>query len=166
MFYGILALAGMVFTSCENVPGMIVDWCPVEITIEAYDVDGNSIISPNMPGMTLTFQGKTYEVQEAPRYETKAYLAIMAGLIARPVQGDQGKIEGYILWFGEIDGAADMDEDITLHWPDGSEDIIHYHCSNHREWPEPKCNRSWKLNGKKHDRSDFVFSGKSLPAAE
>ena len=67
MFYGILALAGLVFaTSCEGIipGGLIVDWTPVEITIEAYDAAGNSIISPEMPGMTLTFKGTTYEVTD------------------------------------------------------------------------------------------------------
>ena len=171
MFYGILALAGLVFaTSCEGIipGGLIVDWTPVEITIEAYDAAGNSIISPEMPGMTLTFKGTTYEVtdpaSQREEYQTKAYMAIMGGLQAHPFQGDQGEIVKYILWFGEIDGASDMDEDIVLNWPDGSEDTIHYHCGNHREWPEPKCDRSWKLNGKKHEGSNFIFNGKSLPA--
>ena len=170
MFYGILALAGLVFTSsCEEISpfGLIVDWAPVEITIEAYDDAGNSIISPDMPGMSLTFKGTTYEVQDPASlhddYQTKAYMAIMAGLQAHPIQDEQGKIAKYILWFGEIDGAKNMDEDIILNWPDGSEDIIHYHCGNHREWPEPKCDRSWKLNGKKHEGSNFIFNGKSLP---
>lgn len=172
LFYVILALAGLVFsTSCEEIaiPGtLIVDWAPVEITIEAYDPAGNSIISPDMPGMTLTFRGTTYEVQDPAsqreEYQTKAYAAILFGLQARPIQGDQGEIAKYILYFGEIDGASDMDEDILLNWPDGSSDTIHYHCGNHREWPEPKCDRSWKLNGKKHSGSNFIFNGKSLPA--
>ena len=67
----------------------------------------------------------------------------------------------YYLVFGEIDGASDMDEDIVLCWPDGSKDEIHYHCSDHRIWPEPKCNRSWKLNGENHEGNVFQFVGKS-----
>ena len=172
LFYGILALAGLVFaTSCEGlIPGgLIVDWAPVEITIEAYDAAGNSIISPDMPGMTLTFRNEVFRIKQSEPVteegvQTKAYAAIMDGLIARPIQDEQGKIAKYILWFGEIDGAKNMDEDILLHWPDGSEDTIHYHCGNHREWPEPKCDRSWKLNGAKHEGSNFIFHDKSLPA--
>lgn len=160
-----LALVGL--ASCEGSPfGMIVDWAPVDITIEAYDAAGNSIISPEMPGMTLTFKGETYTVQDGDSLpeavETKAYMPIFYGLVARSIQGDQGEIAMYILCFGEIDGAADMDEDIILNWPDGSSDTIHYHCGNHREWPSPKCDRSWKLNGKRHERSNFVFNGKSI----
>ena len=172
MFYGILALAGLVFTtSCEEIApfGMIVDWAPVEITIEAFDDAGNSIISPEMPGMSLTFKNQVFYIKhdEPVREEevqTKAYMAIMEGLVARPIQNEQGEIARYILWFGEIDGAKDMDEDIVLNWPDGSSDTIHYHCGNHREWPEPKCDRSWKLNGQKHSGSNFIFNGKSLPS--
>ncbi|MBO4340308.1 MAG: hypothetical protein J5835_02620 [Bacteroidales bacterium] len=164
---GILVLMGLVsFSSCVDNNGYIVDWAPVEITIAAFDADGNSIISPEMPGMSLTFKGETYTVKEwGSQYEpeSKAYLAIMAGLLAKPIQGEGGQCEGYQLWFGEIDGAADMDEDIVLNWPDGSRDVIHYHCSDHREWPSPKCNRSWKLNGGKHGSSHFEFNGKSLP---
>lgn len=163
--YGIIALLGLVsFSSCVDIGGYIVDWAPVEITIAAFDADGNSIISPDMPGMSLTFKGETYPVKEwgSSEPETKAYMAIMAGLRAMPIQGDDGQIAVYQLWFGEIDGAADMDEDIVLDWPDGSQDVIHYHCSNHREWPSPKCDRSWKLNGEAQERSHFEFTGKSL----
>lgn len=88
--------------------------------------------------------------------ETKTYLARIYGLFAVPTTDKQG----YYLQFGEIDGAADMDTDIVLNWPDGSEDTIHYHCSDHREGRHPKCSRSWKLNGKAHDGNTFSFTGK------
>ena len=156
----------------DNGGGYIVDWYPVEIYIDATDADGNSIISPEMPGMSLTFQGKTYTVQDwehrwdiySPRDcpATKEYLAILYGLFAQPYDG--GGVTKYRLWFGEIDGGDDMDEDIVLQWPDGSRDVIHYHCGNHRYGKKPSCDRSWKLNGEKHDGSLFVFTGKSLAA--
>ena len=157
----ILLLASIIIVSAGCVPfgGYTVDWAPVEITIQAYDADGNSIISPEMPGMTLTYKGDIYTVQDPQNYQipTKDYLAILYGLYARPVADGV-----YCLTFGEIDGGVDMDEDILLNWPDGSEDVIHYHCSNHVEWPSPRCKRYWKLNGVKQDRSDFTFYNKSL----
>lgn len=117
-----------------------------------------------MPGMTLTYKGETYTVKDwNEKYnevQTRAYLARLYGLYAQkdydtyPVQ--------YRLEFGEIDGAADMDEDIILNWPDGSTDTIHYHCSDHKEGKNPKCKRSWKLNGKPNDGNYFRFTGKSL----
>jgi len=163
---GLLALAAFLTTGCEKILGgdWIVDWAPVNVYIEAQDADGNYIISPDMPGMTLTFKGVTYTVKGVENQEdvqTKAYLAIMEGLIAHPWMEVDGETV-YRLVFGEIDGAADMDEDLVLNWPDGSVDVIHYHCSDHREGRIPKCNRSWKLNGEKHEGNIFRFSGKSL----
>lgn len=157
-----LFLLLLVTGSCEVIPddGWLVDWSPVDVIIEAVDAGGNSIISPDMPGMSLTFKGETYTVKtRQPEYKlpTKAYLAIMYGLIATPWVVDEEGNQQYRLVFGEIDGAKDMDEDLILNWPDGSKDVIHYHCSDHREGRNPRCNRSWKLNGKEHDGVVFKF---------
>ena len=141
----------------------IVDWAPVNVTIEASDADGHSIISPDMPGLTLTFRGETYTVKDIEAQNpamTKAYLAVMYGLRAVPQEVEGETV--YRLVFGEIDGAADMDEDMVLDWPDGSRDVIHYHCSNHKEGRHPSCDRRWKLNGEKHEGDVFLFSGKGL----
>lgn len=162
----LLAFCGVLLTGCEEVNNgdWIVDWAPVNIYIYADDADGNSIIRPDMPGMELTFKGDTYTVKDwSKRYEektlTRAYLAVLYGLYAQPLANDSTK---YRLYFGEIDGAADMDEDFVLTWPDGSKDIIHYHCSDHKGGKNPKCNRSWKLNGQNHTGNEFRFTGKSL----
>ena len=162
-----MAMAGLLCaaSSCE-LP--IVDWTPVMIYIEATDAEGHSIISPDMPGMSLTFKGKTYTVQE-PGVRTRAYAAIMSGLTAVPVSqtgdqtGDQagGQVE-YQLQFGEIDGADDMDEDITLDWPDGSKDVIHYHCSGHVEWPSPRCRPSLSQFSSRLHSSPSRLSRRSL----
>ena len=144
----------------------IVDWTPVTINIVATDAAGNSIISPDMPGMSLSFKGKTYTVRPWEEYAmapTKAYMAVLRGLFAK--QETENGVTEYILWFGEIDGAADMDEDIVLSWPDGSTDSIHYHCSDHKEGKHPSCKRSWKINGTEFEGSTdptFIFSGKGL----
>ena len=166
--YCITLLMGLFsLSSCEdlfeNRGDWIVDWYPVNIRIEAVDADNHSIISPEMPGMSLRFQDKTYTVKtEENSVETRAYFARMKGLLAVPQKTESGDTV-YQLVFGEIDGAKDMDEDITLTWPDGSTDVIHYHCSNHKEGRHPSCDRSWKLNGEKHESGPFVFTGKSLP---
>lgn len=157
-----LFLLLLVAGSCEVISGdgWEVDWSPVDVIIEAVDAGGNSIISPDMPGMSLTFKGETYTVKtRQPEYElpTKVFLAIMYGLIATPWVVDEEGNQQYLLVFGQIDGAEDMDEDLVLNWPDGSKDVIHYHCSDHREGRNPRCNRSWKLNGKEHDGDVFRF---------
>ena len=150
VFKILTVLALMTASACER---LIVDWAPVNVYIQATDNDGNSIISDDMPGMSVTFKGETYTVQPAP----KTYLATMEGLIAEKNHAGE-----YYLRFGEIDGAADMDEDLVLRWPDGSMDTIHYHCSDHKARRNPTCNRYWKLNGVDHDGAVFVFTGKSL----
>jgi hypothetical protein len=159
----LFAFAALAITlcSCEetNFDGPIVDWTPVNIYIYATDSQGNSIISPDMPGMTLTFQGETYTVQDGPMH-SKAYLAQMYGLYTQVVDTTASPRQ-YKLCFGEIDGAKDMDEDITLNWPDGTTDVIHYHCSDHNE-SKITVKRSWKLNGAKHEGSTFRFTNKSL----
>ncbi len=138
-----------------------VDWEPVYIYINATDAQGNSLIQPDMPGMSLTFKGETYTVQEweelSRRTSSKAYLARIYGLFAQPGNVYASVDSPYRLIFGQIDGAADMDEDIILNWPDGSIDVIHYHCSNHKPGINPTCDRSWKLNGKIHNGNTFGF---------
>lgn len=167
------ALSALMFAGCEELNNdyPIVDWYPVEVYIYASDDNGNSIVQPDMPGMSLTFQGETYTVKDWTEYKrwqdsirlTRAYMAVMRGFLAQKyILEDDSTSCGYRLYFGEIDGAADMDEDITLNWPDGTSDVIHYHCSDHKEGKNPSCNRSWKLNGKKHDGGVFYFTGKSL----
>lgn len=157
----LLVAITMLHVACKKDTPVEVDWSPVVIYIYATDTNGNSIVSDNMPGMSLSFKGKTYTVKDwqtaiSESRLTKAYYARMIGLAAQPYNND------YRLFFGEIDGAADMDEDIILSWPDGSKDVIHYHCSDHKYGKEPSCKRSWKLNSQDHDGSTFTFSGKAL----
>ncbi|MBO7112117.1 MAG: leucine-rich repeat domain-containing protein [Bacteroidaceae bacterium] len=163
--FAIAALACTFFSGCEIIEDdRIVDWAPVNIYIYATDSAGQSIIRPDMPGMTLTFKGETYSVKDTrdpnDSIHTRAYMPFMYGLFAEAVDTTANPKE-YRLYFGEIDGAADMDEDITLNWPDGTIDVIHYHCSDHNE-SKLTVNRTWELNGKDHDGSTFHFNDKSL----
>ncbi len=148
----------------EDLDSPIVDWYPVNITIYATDSSGNSIIQPQMPGMSLTFKGQEYTVTERHMWydsilNTRAYMPVMYGLYPESYYNDGDTVKHYRLIFGEIDGAADMDEDITLKWPNGTTDVIRYHCSDHNG-RKLTVKRSWKLNGKSHDGGVFSFSGK------
>jgi len=137
-----------------------VDWAPVELCIEVQDSEGKDLLDPGNPdnvleGTTISFKGEVYKVAIAgsEEIESRAYLALIYGL---KLERKSERSSGYCLRFGEIDGAADMDEDLTLTWPDGSKDVIHYHCSDHNE-RKLKCNRWWTLNGK--DASNpFLFT--------
>lgn len=176
LFAAVAVIGTLLMAGCDKEPieepikdRWIIDWAPVNLNIEAVDASGNSIISPEMPGMTATFKGETYTVKEFIEpygivrndIPTKAYFAQIKGLLARKYAEVEGK-PVYRLIFGEIDGAKDMDEDIVLKWPDGSQDIIHYHCSDHTHQPPITCNRWFTLNGKDHEGNTFKFTGKSL----
>ena len=63
----LLAFTAILAAGCGK--DWIVDWAPVNVFIEAQDAEGNLIISPDMPGMTLTFQGETYTVKGVEKKE-------------------------------------------------------------------------------------------------
>ena len=157
--FAIAALASAILCGCDT-ESPIVDWSPVNIYIYATNQAGQPIIQPDMPGMTLTFKGETYSVMDKEAYydsiHTRAYMPVMYGLYAEAVDTTANPKE-YRLCFGEIDGAVNMDEDIILNWPNGSTDVIHYHCSDHNE-RKLSVKRTWKLNGKEHSGSTFHFS--------
>ena len=158
----IACVSGLLITAGCEVLGFDkeVDWALVHFVIEATDAEGNSIISPDMPGMSLTFQGESYTVEEA---QVPAEIPRRYKFLALPARTAEGSpSDEYYLWFGEIDGAEDMDEDIVLNWPDGSMDIIHYHCSNHHKWPQAGCTQIITLNGVEQEFSRFKFTGKNL----
>lgn len=165
------------FTGCEKLGGnggggdWIVDWVPVSLFLRVVDEGGRDLLDPENPnnlidGTSITFKGNTYSASrqwyEAGRpYEmpaTKAILAQLYGLFL--VNGEMffmnSNTAGFSLFFGEIDGARDMDEDLVVTLPNGMTGTIHYHCSNHNE-RKLSCDRSWKFNGAKHEGNIFTF---------
>lgn len=165
------------FTGCEKLGGnggggdWIVDWIPVSLFLRVVDEGGRDLLDPENPnnlidGTSITFKGNTYSASrqwyEAGRpYEmpaTKAILAQLYGLFL--VNGEMffmnSNTAGFSLFFGEIDGARDMDEDLVVTLPNGMTGTIHYHCSNHNE-RKLSCDRSWKFNGAKHEGNIFTF---------
>ena len=164
----IASLAG-----CEKISGggMEVDWAPVSLFLRVVDGEGTDLLDPANPnnmidGFSIIFKGDIYNASkqwyEAGRpYEmpvTKAILARLYGLFL--VNGEMfsnySETAGFSLFFGEIDGAADMDEDLVVTLPNGMTGTIHYHCSNHNE-RSINCDRSWKFNGAKHEGNIFTF---------
>ena len=133
--------------------GSIRQWTPVNLVITVSDKEGRELLSPEregnyFEGATLRFMGTTYAAQDESALP-KAYQPDIYGyfLIRQDTR--------YCLLFGEIDGAADLDEDIVLRWRDGSTDTIHYHCARHDQ-KKMTCERSWELNGQRV--SGNVFS--------
>lgn len=178
----LLMLALLLPAGCSNVLDEYedyptVDWYPVNLIVTVQDKDGKDLLDPAVKGnyfngSSLTFQGKTYEALELGRNEswqqtpTKMYLARIKGfrLAYDTIYINETETrECYFLVFGQIDGARDMDEDLILTWPDGSEETIHYHCSKHKveknrksgDW-NVSCERSWTLNGEEAG-NPFLF---------
>lgn len=122
---------------------MEVDWAPVNLYIYVSDNEGNDLLDPDgtefIAGMlSVEFKGSSYMRKPS----SKAYLAILDGF--------ELKQDAHGVWFvqfGEIDGAAEYDDDIIVRWSDEDKDIIHYTCDSHNE-RKLSCRRSWKLNGK------------------
>jgi len=153
-----LLVACLTWSSCDNNnDNLVVDWVPVTLHIFIHDAQGNNLAQPEMPGLTLSFQGTTYDLQSASdRVSSRAIMPRFEGFYYEP---EDSSLSTYNypahLCFGELDGAADMDEDLILTWPDGSKTTIHYHCSKHNE-RKLSCKRYWKVDGVKQD-SNLVY---------
>lgn len=179
-----LLMSTNMWMSCDNLDpfntipdDVIVDWSPVEINISVKDASGNDLLDTLsthcvIESLTATFRGETYTVRtdcydEKGNYVfpiptvTRAYMPRWYGLclthqekIWDGYRWNTQDMKNFMLYFGEIDGADDMDEDIVLTFPSGEKHVIHYHCSDHNEH-KLKCNRWFSLDGKKSESSTF-----------
>lgn len=153
---------------------IIVDWVPVSMYITVLDVEGNDLLDPSnannlVEGTTAVFRGQTYEVRTncVDKYgtispyqaSTRACAATWRGLCLidrmRVWDGQKNvceKTEHYMLYIGELNGASDLDEDITLTLGNGEQHLIHYHCSDHKVSKDDiSCNRWYSIDGVKSD---------------
>lgn len=154
---------GFSLMGCDSIHSdWIVDWSGVNAIIYVYDKEGNNIVEPEMPGLTLTYMGETYEVTANPFNNmygegSRAYMPMMYGLYYQSGKDYSDLPDAPArLIFGEMEGGQTMDEDLVLSWPDGTTNTIHYHCGKHNE---RKLTRkvTWKLDGEKHEGSQFTF---------
>lgn len=170
VLFALSAVLMVSFTGCEKI-GREVDWAPVSLFMRVVDEEGADLLDPENPnnlidGASITFKGKTYSAsrqwyETGNPYEmpaTKAIFAPLYGLFL--VNGDMfdnnSETAGFSLFFGGIDGAEDMDEDLVVTLPNGITGTIHYHCSNHND-RKASCDRSWKFNGAKREGNIFTF---------
>lgn len=150
----VLYLLGAVLLSAGCGYFMIWDIAPVEVAMEVVDAEGNNLFSESTPGnwlqdrVTATFEGETYTY---PQVETRAYLAIMNGLVVRDYHGQWGM--GTALVFGELSGETDRHSDLVITWPDGTTDTITID------------NRfSWGVTGNPHKKTSFKLNGEAVSA--
>ena len=130
----VLMMTGLFVTSC------MMDWYPIDVVIRVQDESGNDRLDPGSEhfigeNVTLDYNGDTYRM-EIP---TKVYFPHFSGLKLE-------KAGDWLLRFGELDGGQNHDDTFTIHWPDGTKDVITFH----RTIMTPLIViDTWRLNGKK-----------------
>ena len=139
------------FTSCDN--DVIWDIIPMRIHITVSNTDGQNLLDPTTPNnfdyrnITAEWMGETYTADTISLFEkenaTRMLIGHMHGLV---YVVEHGKAQ---LYFGDLTGHETFDDEpLTLHWPDGSTDVITIKASAIEGYKSVKLNRKFKFNGK------------------
>jgi len=117
IFFLLIAISSVVI-SCEN---MQVDADAMPITLEIFvkDTEGNNLLDYGWldgKNVIATFKGETYELQKD--VPTRAYMPHFYGFKVT------GSDLGAMLYFGELDGTHDMNDEFVINWGDGTFDTI------------------------------------------
>ena len=114
----LLIAISSVATSCENI-GIDADAAPVTLEIFVKDAEGNNLLDYGWldgKNVTATFKGETYQLQKD--VPTRAYMPHFYGFKVT------GRDLGTMLYFGELDGTHDMNDEFVINWGDGTFDTI------------------------------------------
>ena len=114
----LLIIISSVVTSCENMQ-VDADAAPVTLEIFVKDTEGNNLLDYGWldgKNVTATFKGETYELQKD--VPTRAYMPHFYGFKVT------GRDLGTMLYFGELDGTHDMNDEFVINWGDGTFDTI------------------------------------------
>ena len=114
----LLIAISSVITSCENLQ-VEADAMPVTLEIFVKDAEGNNLLDYGWldgKNVTATFKGETYELQKD--VPTRAYMPHFYGFKVT------GQDLGTMLYFGELDGTHDMNDEFVINWGDGTFDTI------------------------------------------
>lgn len=114
----LLIAISSIITSCENMQ-VDADAMPVTLEILVKDVEGNNLLDYGWldgKNVTATFKGETYELQKD--VPTRAYMPHFYGF--KVISRDPGMM----LYFGELDGTHDMNDEFVINWGDGTFDTI------------------------------------------
>ncbi len=117
IFFLLIAISSVV-TSCENMQ-VEADAMPVTLEIFVKDAEGNNLLDYGWldgKNVIATFKGETYELQKD--MPTRAYMPHFYGFKVT------GRDLGTILYFGELDGTHDMNDEFVISWGDGTFDTI------------------------------------------
>ena len=133
------------FVSCDP---PIMDWNPINIYVKVTNAEGQNLLDSvtlnNFVDKEISaeWMGETYVADTISLWEkqhmTRMYLPMMNGLMYVTKNGEQ------MLYFGELAGDGDYDDEpLTIHWPDGSTDVITVKNKTYLS----SANRKYKLNG-------------------
>ena len=114
----LLIVMSSVVTSCESI-GVDADAMPVTLEIFVKDTEGNNLLDYGWldgKNVTASFRGETYELQKD--VPTRAYMPHFYGFKVT------GSDLGAMLYFGELDGTHDMNDEFVINWDDGTFDTI------------------------------------------
>ena len=136
----------VMFVSCDP---PIMDWYPIRIYVKVSNAEGKNLLDSTTIGsfvgkeISAEWKGETYIADTVSLWEkqhmTRVYLPMMDGLMYVTKNGEQ------MLYFGELAGDGDYDDEpFTIHWPDGSTDVITVKNKAYLS----SADRKFKLNGK------------------
>ena len=142
----LMVTSSVMLVSCEP---PIQDWNPINIYIKVSNAEGQNLLDITTlnnfadKAISAEWMEETYVADSVSFWEkqhtTRTYLPMMNGLMYVTKNGKR------MLYFGELAGDGDYDDEpLTIHWPDGSTDVITVKNKAYIS----SANRKYKLNGK------------------
>ena len=144
-----IVASSVMFVACNPSPLYIQDWVPIDIYVKVANAEGQNLLDTATPNnfvdkeISAEWMRETYIADTVSLWEkqhaTREYLPIMNGLMYVTKNGEQ------MLYFGELAGDGDYDDEpLTIHWPDGSTDVITVKNKTYIS----SASRKYRLNGK------------------
>ena len=141
----LMVATSVMLVSCDP---PIQDWNPINIYIKVSNAEGQNLLDTATPNnfaekeISAEWMDETYVADTISLWEkqhmTRMYLPKMHGLMYKTKNGEK------VLYFGELAGDGDYeDEPLTIHWPDGSTDVITIKNKAYLS----SADRKFKLNG-------------------
>ena len=157
----ILAALSVAFTSCESMQ-VDADAAPVTLEIFVKDAEGNNLLDYGWldgKNVIATFKGETYELQKDAL--TRAYMPQFYGF--KVTSRDLGPF----LYFGELDGTLDMNDEFVINWGDGTFDtIVIYNDCRTKANGAYDIKRHYVVNGVKTENHRITITKETAAPSE
>lgn len=157
----ILAALSVTFTSCENIQ-VEADAAPVILEIFVMDSEGNNLLDYGWldgKNVIATFKGETYDLQKDAL--TRAYMPQFYGF--KVISRDLGPF----LYFGELDGTHDMNDEFVINWGDGTFDtIVIYNDCRTKANGAYDIKRHYVVNGVKTESHSITITKETAAPSE